>query len=95
MWGHAECTQMLIEAGSDLTPRDEAYHKTSLMWAAVNGHVECTRLLIAAGSDLTAKDKNGRTAKDLAKEAHLPSHIKRTEGHTAVVALLRRVMHED
>jgi hypothetical protein len=66
MNGHAECTQMLIKAGSDVTATDLLQY-TALMYAAAKGHAKCTQMLIKAGSDVTAKDAWGQTAMDIAK----------------------------
>ena len=59
--GHAECLQMLIEAGSVVTVTN--YHKrTALTYAAQSGSAECARILIEAGSDVTTKDDFQMTA---------------------------------
>ena len=59
--GHAECTQMLIEGGSDVTATSHGIGQhTALMLAAAGGHAECTQMLIEAGSDLTVTERPSR-----------------------------------
>ena len=88
--GHAKCTRMLIEAGSDVKARD-GRQKTALMYAATNGCAECTRMLLEAGSDVTAKSKLGKTAMYCAMQ--VGRHVG-SAPHMAVVALLKKALHQ-
>ena len=54
------------------------------------GHAECTQMLIEAESDVTAEDYEGWRAMDFAE--NVTSYNRKTEGHTACVALLKEAM---
>ncbi|KAI8148297.1 hypothetical protein BJV82DRAFT_591579 [Fennellomyces sp. T-0311] len=49
--GHAECVQILIEAGCKVNMKDE-YGKTALYYAAWEGEMDCVQLLIDAGCEV-------------------------------------------
>jgi ankyrin repeat protein len=59
--GHAECLQLLLDAGADKDATTNV-NSTPLLIAAWKGHLECVEVLLKADCDVDALDKNGNTA---------------------------------
>ncbi|KAM0792180.1 hypothetical protein ACM66B_004877 [Microbotryomycetes sp. NB124-2] len=47
--GHADCVNVLLQAGSNVHARDE-FRRTPIHYAAWQGHIDCVNLLLAAGA---------------------------------------------
>ena len=76
--GEAEEAARLLDLNAPVNFRDEEYHRTPLMAAALQGHIDVVTLLTNRGSDLEARTTGGMTALMIAS----------LKGHLAVVQLL-------
>jgi len=59
--GHAECLQVLIDAGANLNYISEESCHTALVCATDKGHKECLRILLNAGANPNYRLKGGLT----------------------------------
>ena len=68
--GDSNATKLLLEYGA--TPNVEAYrhNQTPLHVAALRNHVDVVKILLANGADLERRNMLGKTAWDLANDAH-------------------------
>jgi len=64
MSGHEAVVKLLLaKDGDDMDPKDSAYGRTLLWWAAENGQEAVVRLLLAKdGVDVNSEDSDGRTS---------------------------------
>ena len=60
------CTEMLIQAGTDVNIADED-GCSALIWAAKYGNDHFVEILISAGADVNHRDKDRCTALDWAR----------------------------
>lgn len=72
--GHAECLQLLLEAGMNINKPDRLGN-TALISATFDNKIGCLRLLLAAGAHINIVDSSGSTAWDIAMadQQHLPT----------------------
>jgi ankyrin repeat protein len=63
--GHADCLQLLPNAGADKEAKTET-GSTVLIIAAMDGHLHCIKHLLKAGCDVNALNKNGHSALSVA-----------------------------
>jgi ankyrin repeat protein len=71
--GHAECVDLLLNAGADKEATDNLAF-TPLLIAVQRGHATCVTLLLNAGADRDARTDNGSTALFVAAaQGHLQS----------------------
>lgn len=77
----AECAAILLDAGANISARDDEYRSTPLAWAARCDLPDMVELLLARGAPLRLPD-------DLPWATPLAWATRR--GHAAVAALLRR-----
>ena len=67
--GHVEVTKILLEFKANPNVQDDYTIDTPLHEAAIQGHAEVVTILLAAPNiDLTIRDKDGKTARDVAKD---------------------------
>lgn len=65
--GRAEACQALVDGGCDVDPRTDDL-RTPLYQAAFCGHGACVKVLLDAGADKNVASKDGKTARDVAKD---------------------------
>lgn len=76
-----EKAAILLEAGADVSARDEEYQSTPLAWAARSGAIEMVKFLLSRGA-ATSLSEDERWATPLA-------WAERRQ-HTAIVSILRQ-----
>ena len=68
--GHFKVAKFLVDQGLSINQIGKEKGATPLILAAWNGSYEVVKLLLYAGADKSIKDKDGKTAKDHAKEQY-------------------------
>ena len=69
-WNHIACTQILIDAGSDVN-KENWYGSTPLHYAVEGNNFETTLKLLAHGADMSISNDEGFTPLEIAqKEQH-------------------------
>jgi ankyrin repeat protein len=66
-YGHAKCTNILIENGINLNTQDN-YGCTALHDACRGNKYECAKILLKAGANINILNTDGQTAFDVAKK---------------------------
>ena len=93
--GHANCAQLLLEAGADPNVRTSNDGHTPLMWCAQEGDVKMARLLLDGGADpQIARASDGRNAVMLAAQDGF-LHIVQLLGVTASSRWVFMIMQVD
>ena len=73
--GHAECAQMLLDAGADVNTLD-TYGQSAYHWVARRSAVECAKLLLTHGIDRDIVNWMGEKAQDIVEAKNNLEMIK-------------------